>query len=535
MIVFLPTTSAELKKIGWTRLDIILVSGDTYIDSPFSGVAIIGKVLLKAGYRVGIIAQPNYQNGQDITRLGEPLLFWGVTSGCVDSMVANYTALKKFRQQDDFTPGGVNNRRPDRAVIVYANLIRTYFKNTCPIVLGGIEASLRRVAHYDYWSDRIRKSLLFDAKADYLIYGMGEKAILELAAKLKENVSPQEVRGLCYIASEPVPGYRELPSFSVVSKDPQQYTAMFQAFYEEADPYSGQGCYQLQDQRYLIQTPPNPPLTEKELDAVHELDFERAVHPYYQKQGGVKALETIKFSLTTHRGCYGQCNFCSIAVHQGKTIQSRSATSILKEAKLLTKLPGFKGYLLDVGGPTANMYRTYCKRQAGLGKCGRNCLFPQICPNLKVNHQEQLDLLKKLRQLPGIKKVFVASGIRYDLIAKDQKHGQAYLEEIVEHHISGQLKIAPEHSEEKVLHLMGKPEKSILLNFKKLFETQNSRSGKKQFLTYYLMAAHPGCTIGDMHRLQAFVSQNLHLAPEQVQIFTPLPATYSTVMYYTYK
>ncbi len=534
--MFLPTTREEMNRLGWNQLDVILVSGDTYIDSPYIGVAIIGKVLLDAGYRVGIIAQPDTETDSDITRLGEPRLFWGVTSGSIDSMVANYTASKKRRRQDDFTPGGVNDRRPDRALIVYTNLIRRYFKNTKPVVLGGIEASLRRIAHYDYWDNDLRRSVLFDAKADLIVYGMGERTILELTQKFAEGLPFQTNRGICYIAAKPPPGYLLLSPYAEVKNDPEQLVKMFHLFYNNSEPLTAKGLAQLYDGRYLVQNPPSTYLSEDELSAVHDLEYERDVHPYYTKGGEVRALDTIRFSINTHRGCYGECNFCSIAVHQGRTIRSRSEESILAEARALTKLPDFKGYILDLGGPTANMYGIECQNKLSKGSCsGKRCLHPEVCKNLTVSHIRQIELLKKIRKIPGIKKVFVASGIRYDLILNDRKFGLAYLDEIVKHHISGQMKIAPEHTEEKVLKLMGKPGRKQLRDFRDLFDKLNQKAGKKQFLTYYLIAAHPGCDRNDMLKLKEYASKELQLRPEQVQIFTPLPSTYSALMYYTGK
>jgi uncharacterized radical SAM protein YgiQ len=532
--MFLPTTLEEVKKLGWDHLDVILVSGDSYIDSPFIGIAVIGKVLVNAGYTVGVIAQPDTQSGLDITRLGEPTLFWGVSGGSIDSMVANYTALKKKRHSDDYTPGGVNNRRPDRAVIVYANLIRRFFKNTRPIVLGGIEASLRRVAHYDFWSDRVRGSILFDAKADYLLYGMAENSVLALAAALRSGENPREIPGLCYIAKEKREGYLEIGAFEEVSQDNLAFINMFHTFYRNNDPLDAKGLYQRHGDRYLVQNPPAPYPTQAELDQVYALDFERAQHPYYEARGQVKALETIKFSISTHRGCYGECNFCAIAVHEGRTIRWRSQDSILNEARRLTEFPDFKGYILDAGGPTANMYAIECDKKLSKGSCqGRRCLTPEICPVLKIDHTSQVELLKSLRQVKGIKKVFVGSGIRYDMVLADRKHGQTYLEEVVEHHVSGQLKVAPEHSEAHILHRMGKPSKSVLVRFKERFDSLSKSLGKRQFLTYYLIAAYPGCSEKDMLKLKEFASLSLHINPEQVQIFTPTPSTYASMMYYT--
>jgi uncharacterized radical SAM protein YgiQ len=532
--MFLPTTKAEMKKLSWDKLDVIIVTGDTYIDSPYIGAAVIGRVLQAAGYKVGIIAQPNTEGEKNITRLGEPALFWGVTAGSVDSMVANYTALKKRRRKDDFTPGGKNTRRPDRASIVYSNLIRKYFKNTRPIVLGGIEASLRRIAHYDYWDDKIRRAILFDAKADILVYGMGEKPVLKLAHNLKTGKDWKNIRGICYISPHPKEEYIILPSYQEIKEDKKKFTSMFHTFYVNNDPLTAKGLCQQQDNRYLIQNPPAYPLTQKELDRIYDLDYEREVHPYYKKDGPVKALETIKFSITTHRGCYGECNFCSITVHQGEVIQGRSEKSILREAKLLTKLRGFKGYILDVGGPTANMYGIECHKKLKSGSCtDKRCLYPQICQSLKINHKKQMEILQKIRQIEGVKRVFVASGIRYDMVLDDQKYGEKYLSELVKHHISGQLKIAPEHTENNVLEKMGKPDRGYLKRFRDKFIQINKEQRKKQFLTYYLIAAHPGCREEDMYRLKEYTSKELKLNPEQVQIFTPTPSTYSTLMYYT--
>ncbi|MBA7576075.1 hypothetical protein ES708_17912 [subsurface metagenome] len=531
--MFLPTTREEMKKLSWDKLDVIIVTGDTYIDSPYIGAAVIGKVLQAAGYKVGIIAQPDIESEIDIIRLGEPALFWGVTAGSLDSMVANYTALKKRRRKDDFTPGGKNTERPDRATIVYSNLIRKYFKNTKPIVLGGIEASLRRIAHYDYWDDRIRRAILFDAKADILVYGMAEKSVLKLAHNLKTGKDWKDIRGICYIAPHPKEEYTVLPSYQEVKGDNKKFISMFNTFYVNNDPITAKGLCQQQDSRYLIQNPLDYPLAQNELDKIHDLPYEREVHPYYRKGGEVKALETIKFSITTHRGCYGECNFCSITVHQGRVIQGRSEKSILREAKLLTRLKDFKGYILDVGGPTANMYEIECQKKLKSGSCpDKRCLYPQICSSLKVNHKRQMEILKKIRQIEGVKKVFVASGIRYDMLLGDQKYGEKYLRELIKHHISGQLKIAPEHTENNVLEKMGKPDRGYLKKFRDKFLQINKEQKKKQFLTYYLIAAHPGCRERDMYRLKEYTSKELKLNPEQVQIFTPTPSTYSTLMYY---
>lgn len=532
--MFLPTTMAELHSLGWSGLDIILITGDTYLDSPFIGTSLIGKVLLAAGFKVGIIAQPAIDSADDITRLGEPGLFWGVSGGSFDSMVANYTAGGKRRRQDDLTPGGRNNRRPDRAVIVYTNLIRHYFKQTRPIVLGGIEASLRRIAHYDFWSDSIRRSVLFDAKGDYLLYGMGENSMVELAGRLQEQQPVEDIRGLCYRGKTPPPDYLELPAYDEVRNERQKFSEMFHRFYRNQDPLSAHGLYQRHGDRYLIHNPPAFHLTQPELDRVYALDFERRVHPYYQAAGKVRALDTIQFSLASHRGCYGACNFCAIAVHQGQTVRWRSENSIISEARQLSRHPDFKGIISDVGGPTADMYGFECHKKTTRGVCAdKRCLYPTVCNHLPVQHQSQVHLLKKLRQLPGIKKVFVASGIRYDLVLADQKYGDRYLKELVAHHVSGQLKVAPEHSEPEVLEKMGKPPIDLLLAFKENFYRFTRQAGKKQFLTYYLIAAHPGCTMDHMLKLKHFTSRQLKVRPEQVQIFTPTPSTYSSLMYWT--
>lgn len=532
--MFLPTTLEEVKRIGWNALDVILISGDSYIDSPYIGISVIGHILVEEGFRVGIIAQPCLDDSSDITRLGEPLLYWGVTGGSIDSMVANYTASMKKRRQDDYTPGGINNLRPDRAVIVYSNLIRKYFKNTCPIVLGGLEASLRRIAHYDFWSDRIRRSVLFDAKANYLIYGMADRSVIEFTQAISRNETPTNIRGVCYISKTPDPDYLNLPSYEQVSSNKIDFIEGFHTFYKNNDPLTAKGLNQKHGERYLIQNPPSYYMNQDEMDHVYNLPFERELHPFYARKGSVRALETIRFSINTHRGCYGECNFCAIAVHEGRTIRWRSQESIIGEAKTISALPGFKGYIQDVGGPTANMYGFECKKKQTRGVCSdRRCLFPVICTALRPDHQPQINMLEAVRNIDGVKKVFVASGIRYDLILNDRQAGGKYLEKIVENHVSGQLKLAPEHSTDHVLNMMGKPGSDQLLKFKKKFDALNKKYGKNQYLTYYFIAAHPGCDENEMMELRNFSSQQLKVHPEQVQIFTPTPSTYASVMYYT--
>jgi uncharacterized radical SAM protein YgiQ len=534
--MFLPTTQAEVKALNWSQLDVILVSGDSYIDSPFIGVAVIGRVLADAGYKVGIIAQPDVITDKDIIRLGEPRLFWGITGGSVDSMVANYTATGRKRRRDDFTPGGVNNRRPDRAVIVYSNLIRRHFKDTRPIVLGGVEASLRRVAHYDFHVDKIRRSILFDAKADYLLYGMAELTVVQLAERIDKDKSVVDLKGLCYVANEVPAAAVKLPSFETVSADKLQFTEMFHTFYSNNDHLTGHALAQKQDTRYLIQNPPAPPLDQTQLDRVHELEFQLDQHPHYQKLGSVKALETIRFSLLSHRGCYGECSFCGITVHQGWTVTWRSPDSLVREARRLVKRPDFKGTISDVGGPTANMYGFECKKKLSKGMClDKRCVYPDVCRSMPVNHGPQIELLQRLRQIKGVQRVIVASGIRHDIVLADKQTGRRYLHEVVKHHVSGQMKLAPEHSEDKVLNLMGKPNRQSLVEFRKMFFEATQQAGKNQFLTYYLIAAHPGCSDADMLKLKSFVGKVLKLNPEQVQVFTPLPSTYSALMYHTGK
>jgi uncharacterized radical SAM protein YgiQ len=538
---FIPTTAQELHSLGWKQLDVILVTGDTYIDSPYIGVAVIGRVLLSAGYRVGIIAQPDIHSERDIARLGEPKLFWGVTAGCIDSMIANYTASGKRRKSDDLTPGGLNTKRPDRAVIIYSNLIRRYFKQTRPIVLGGIEASLRRISHYDAWSDSVRRSILFDAKADVLVYGMGEQSILELAEKFERQEDIRSIRGICYISRQlpgAEPGFAgpdiELPDHGTVSRDKELFSRMFKTFYENADPFTARRFCQQQDTRYLVHNPPQFPLSGDALDRIYELPYARDVHPFCKKEGRVTALDTIRFSLTTHRGCYGECRFCAITVHQGRHVVSRSEASLLREAAAFTAYPDFKGIIADVGGATANMYGIECDRKRDRGACrDKGCLYPKPCRHLPVHHGRQIQLLRALRSLPGVRKVFIGSGIRYDLILSDPDEGALYLTEILRYHISGQLKIAPEHAQDSILKLMGKPGREHLEAFIRLFEELQAKSPQKSFLTYYLMAAHPGCTPEDMQKLRTFAVQTLRLLPEQVQIFTPSPSTYATLMYYT--
>lgn len=542
ILPILPATPEEIKRLGWDAPDVILVSGDAYVDSPYSGIAVIGRVLTHAGFRTAILSQPDTSSPEAMRALGEPHLFWGVSSGCVDSMVANYTATGKRRKQDDFTPGGNNTARPDRAVIVYCNLIRAAFKPCKPIVIGGIEASLRRIAHYDFWSDSVRRPILFDAKADALIYGMGERTIIALAQALRDNREWRTLPGLCHAlpaTSDALPPHAQaLPDFATVAaRTPEGQHAfldMFRLFAANQEYPNAHPLTQQIDTRCLVHNPPAQPLSPTELDGVYALPFSLDPHPSVAKKGAIRALATIRFSITTHRGCYGTCHFCAIAMHQGRLVVSRTQQAIVEETLRMTQHPRFTGIIRDVGGPTANMYGFECSRKTRQGACAdKQCLFPSCCPNLGPDHSAQINLLQKLRQLPKVRKVFVASGIRPDLIAQDTRNGERYIEELCMHHVSGQLKLAPEHSEKSVLTAMGKPGIAALLRFKATFDAINCQHHLQQFLTYYFIAAHPGCTEDDMRRLKQVASHELHLSPEQVQIFTPTPSTWSTAMYYT--
>ncbi len=531
-----------MRRLGWERADVILVSGDAYVDSPYSGVAVIGQVLARAGYRVAILSQPDVNDPAAFRALGEPALFWGVSPGCVDSMVANYTASGKRRRNDDFTPGGENNRRPDRAAIIYSNAIRAAWKPCRPILLGGVEASLRRIAHYDFWSDKVRRPIVADAKAHALCYGMGERAVLAFAGAVKEGRNWRDIPGLCYMAPEkdfvPPEGALKLPSFSQVSaptpEGKRAFVEAFRIFAANQDPATARPLIQKVDNRYLVHNRPSPPLESDELDAVHAIPWMLDAPSSIRSQGAIRALDTIRFGVTTHRGCYGECRFCAISVHQGRRIVSRSPKSIINEVSGFTRHPRFRGTVSDVGGPTANMYGFDCEKKARSGACaGKSCLFPSLCPSLKPDHRPQLKLLGRLRRIPGVKNVFVASGIRPDIIAADKACADRYIEEIARHHVSGQLKLAPEHAVAHVLECMGKPGIGDLLTFKRKFDAASKKCGKRQFLTYYFIAAHPGCTESDMRELKRFATRELNLNPEQVQIFTPTPLTAATCMYYT--
>jgi len=531
--MYIPTTKIELKELDWEELDVIIVTGDAYIDTPYDGAAVIGKWLIKNGYRVGIISQPTLQSDEDILRLGIPKLFWGVTAGCVDSMVANYTATNKRRSLDDLTPGGHNILRPDRATIKYVNLIRQFCKKNVPIVIGGIEASLRRIVHYDYWDNKIRRSILFDSKADYLIYGMAEKSILEFANSIKNNQDLTNIRGLCYISKTKIDDHIQLPSYEEVLNSNSKLIEMFEIFYSNNEPTSSKGLFQKTGDRYLIHNPSQFYPTQSEIDNYFDLDFEYDAHPFYKQKGKVKALETIKQSIISHRGCFGECNFCAIAVHQGRKVISRSVHSIIKEVQKISSKPNFNGIIYDVGGPSANMYGMDCKKFNE--HChARRCLYPKKCKNLNNNHNDYLKLLDEISKISRIKKIFISSGIRFDLALNDNNYGEKFIYRLSEKYVSGQLKIAPEHISKNVLEAMGKTvNKEDLVIFRDKFMEYSKKARKNQYLTYYFMAAHPDCCQNDMIELRNFSRNNLKIYPKQIQIFTPTPSTYSTLMYYT--
>ena len=492
----------------------------------------IGHWLIDHGFRAGMIAQPRTDSPDDILRLGTPALFWSVSAGCVDSMVANYTATNRRRREDDFTPGGANDRRPDRACIAYSNLIKRYAKGK-PIILGGIEASLRRIAHFDIWDAAVRRSVLLDSKADAIVYGMGELSNLEIAQRMRDGKDWKDVRGICYMSPEKPEPSVELPPYEECAADPEAFAEMFRIFRDNSDPVSGRRMVQAYGKRFLVHNRPQRNMTQQELDSVYESNFENDVHPFYASQGKVRAMETVRNSITTHRGCYGDCSFCAITVHQGRAVVSRSKGSILREARKIASSPHFNGIIQDIGGPTANMYGIDCPVKSASGSCrDRRCLGSRPCPRLPIDHSEQTELLKEISEIPGVRKAFVNSGIRYDMIVADRDHGEKYLDELVMRHVSGQMKIAPEHISDRVLRLMGKPSREVLEEFRRMFAESNGKCGKKQFLTYYFMAAHPGCTEDDMRELADYCRHVLRTNPEQVQIFTPTPSTVSTMMYH---
>lgn len=532
---FLITTKKEMEERGWAELDFVLVSGDAYVDHPSFAPALIGRLLEAEGYRVGIIAQPDWNDPEAFKVLGKPRLASLVTAGNLDSMLNKFTAAKKFRHDDEYSPGGEAGHRPDRATLVYANRMREAYKDR-PVIIGGIEASLRRFAHYDYWSDTVRRSLLPDSKADVLIYGMGEKQMIELAKALDTDRFPAclpEIRGICYMAKE-VPAGRTFvvcPSYEEVKADKKNFAEAFRLQYEEQDPFYGQPLAQAHGDRYVLQNSPALPLTTEEMDHLYRLPFQRTWHPSYDAQKGVPAIAEVQFSLVSHRGCFGSCSFCAITSHQGRIIQNRSHESLIDEAKQMINMPGFKGYIHDVGGPTANFRHRACAKQAKYGACrGKTCAAPVPCEHLDTSHDDYLQLLRELRSLQGVKKVFVRSGLRYDYVLED--NNRQFVRELCAHHVSGQLKIAPEHVSKRVTDIMGKADKGYFLKFKQWFEEANRELGKKQYLVPYLMSSHPGCTLTDAVELAEFLRDE-HMTPEQVQDFIPTPGSLSTAMYYT--
>ena len=530
---YLITTKAEMDERGWAELDFVIISGDAYVDHPSFAPTVIGRLLESYGYRVGIIAQPDWNDVNAFKVLGKPRLASLVTAGNLDSMLNKFTAAKKHRRDDGYSPGGESGRRPDRATVVYANRMREAFKGV-PVVIGGIEASLRRFAHYDYWSDTVRRSILMDSKADVLIYGMGEKQIREIAEALdKEQLQKRlpAIKGICYVANTVPENAIECPSYEAISADKEIFAKAFKMQFDEQDPYYGKTVAQGHGNRYIVQNSPALPLTQEEMDHVYSLPYTRKWHPMYDAAGGVPALAEVQFSITSHRGCFGSCSFCAITSHQGRIIQNRSHQSILDEAHRMTTMDGFKGYIHDVGGPTANFRHVACDKQLKVGACkGKTCAAPKACPQLNTNHDDYVSILRKVRNVKGVKKVFVRSGLRYDYVLDD--NNKDFVRELCEHHVSGQLKVAPEHVSEHVTTIMGKANKSYFLKFKSWFDEANRKLGKQQFLVPYFMSSHPGCTLEDAIELAEFL-RDQNMTPEQVQDFIPTPGSLSTAMYYT--
>ena len=533
---FLPICKKDMDERGIQQLDFVYVIGDAYVDHPSFGHAIISRVLEAHGYTVGIISQPDWKDDHSISILGEPRLGFLVAAGNMDSMVNHYTVSKKRRSTDAYTPGGVMGKRPDYATITYCNLIRRNYKKT-PIIIGGIEASLRRLAHYDYWSDSLKRSILLDSGADLLLYGMGERSIVEVADALNSGLLVRDITfidGTVYKTRKKEDIYDAifLPDYSELKADKKNYAKSFYVQYQNTDPFSGKRLAESYDYKtFVVQNPPSKPLTIEEMDDVYALPYMRTYHPSYEKAGGVPAISEVKFSLVSNRGCFGACSFCALTFHQGRIIQVRSHESIIEEAKMLTKEPDFKGYIHDVGGPTANFRATACKKQLKHGACpNKQCLFPKPCDNLIADHRDYRALLKQLRALPGVKKVFIRSGIRFDYLLADKD--QSFLKELCEYHVSGQLKVAPEHISDAVLKYMGKPENSVYRRFVQSYQKMNEKIGRKQFLVPYLMSSHPGSTLKEAVELAEFL-RDFGYMPEQVQDFYPTPSTLSTCMYYT--
>ena len=535
---FLPTCRAEADERGWDQLDFVYVSGDAYVDHPSFGAAIITRVLESHGYKVGVIAQPDWNDPASVAEFGEPRLGFLVSAGNMDSMVNHYTVNKKRRHDDAYTPGGVAGRRPNHAAVVYSNLIRRTFKKT-PIILGGIEASLRRLAHYDYWSDSLKRSILMDSGADLISYGMGERSIVEIADALNAGLAVEDltfINGTVFRTRslEHVVDYEMLPSWEAVSADKRTFAESFAEQYRASDPITGKRLVEAYPHDvYVVQNPPAAPLSEAELDAVYRLPYARTWHPCYDEAGGVPALAEVKFSLTSNRGCFGECSFCALTFHQGRIVTARSHQSLLDEAVAMTEDADFKGYIHDVGGPTANFRAPACAKQLRAGACtDRRCLGTKPCPALAADHSDYVALLRKLRRLPGVKKVFVRSGIRFDYVMADPDPNRTFLRELTEHHVSGQLRVAPEHVSDRVLAAMGKPPRAVYDAFCDAFEEVNRETGKKQFVVPYLMSSHPGSTLAEAVKLAEYV-RDMGFNPEQVQDFYPTPSTLSTCMYYT--
>lgn len=533
---FLPISKEDMKEAGIEQLDFVYICGDAYVDHPSFGHAIISRILEAHGYKVGIIAQPDWKDRESINRLGEPRLGFLVSAGNMDSMVNHYSVSKKRRTTDAFTPGGVMGKRPDYATIVYCNLIRQTYKHK-PIIIGGIEASLRRLAHYDYWSNKLKRSILLDSGADIISYGMGEHSIVEIADALDSGLDIKDITfidGTVYKTRDHESIYDaiELPHFEALKADKLEYAKSFYIQYSNTDPFSGKRLFETYDEKlFVVQNPPAKPLTQSEMDSVYALPYMRDYHPSYKELGGVPAIEEVKFSLISNRGCYGGCSFCALTFHQGRIIQTRSHESILAEANKIIWDPDFKGYIHDVGGPTANFRAPACDKQMTKGACPhKQCLFPKPCQNLKVDHSDYLKLLRKLRELPNVKKVFIRSGIRFDYLIYD--NDRTFLRELCEHHVSGQLKVAPEHISDAVLEKMGKPGVDVYNRFVKAYKDMNEKIGKKQYLVPYLMSSHPGSTLKEAVELAEFL-RDLGYMPEQVQDFYPTPSTISTCMYYT--
>ncbi|MBR1899938.1 MAG: YgiQ family radical SAM protein [Lachnospiraceae bacterium] len=533
---WLPINKKDMHDLGLPQVDFVYVCGDAYVDHPSFGSAIISRVLVSRGYTVGMLCQPDWKDPSCITQFGEPRLGFLVSSGNMDSMVNHYTVSRKRRSSDAFSPGGVIGKRPDYAVIVYCNLIRRTYKKT-PIIIGGIEASLRRMGHYDYWSDKVRRSILLDSGADLVSYGMGEHSIVEIADALDSGLKVSDItfiRGTVFKTRDP--SYTEdalqLPSFEEIRADKRAYARSFAIQHKNTDPFQAKRLYETYDNSlFVVQNPPSMPLTQMEMDDIYALPYMRAWHPVYDKDGGIPALGDIKFSLTSNRGCFGDCNFCALTFHEGRIVQARSHESILEEAKQFISEPGFKGYIYDVGGPTAEFRAPACKAQLNRGACShRRCLFPEPCPNLEVDHSDYLKLLKKLRTLPGVRKVFIRSGFRFDYLMADKD--KTFLKELCAWHISGQLRVAPEHVSEDVLRRMGKPKNEVYNAFLKEFDKINAKTGKEQYIVPYLMSSHPGSTLKDAIALAEYICQ-MEYMPEQVQDFYPTPGTVSTCMYYT--